>query len=267
MAVDPLQTGSNLVRLGVVLWWRGAELYVQTGVHVGARVTRAARDGESPAQVIGELTTEARDVARRLLLGLLEDGVPVPAPKEAVVVADPPARAGTNGRAPAPADPARELARRGAELLARAADVRAPDDAHPAYARILDELAPDEARMLRFLAAEGAQPSVDVRTGKALIIGGQLIAPGLTMIGNQAGCRYLDRSPAYLNNLFRLGLIWFSREALEDPTRYQVLEAQPEVVEALGRAGRGRTVRRSIMLTPFGEDFCSVCLPRAASRA
>jgi hypothetical protein len=58
-----------------------------------------------------------------------------------------------------------------------------------------------------------------------------------------------------------LGLIWFSRERLEDPLRYQVLEAQPDVVEALRRAGRGTTVRRSIHLTPFGEDFCRLCLP------
>ncbi|MBA2349673.1 MAG: hypothetical protein H0V81_15420 [Solirubrobacterales bacterium] len=62
-------------------------------------------------------------------------------------------------------------------------------------------------------------------------------------------------------NPLRLGLIWFSREALADPLRYQVLEAQPRVGESLAKAGRGRTVRRSIMLTPFGEDFCSVCLP------
>ena len=25
--------------------------------------------------------------------------------------------------------------------------------------------------------------------------------------------------------------------------------------------GRGRTVRRSIRLTPFGSDFCDACLP------
>ena len=57
------------------------------------------------------------------------------------------------------------------------------------------------------------------------------------MIGAEAGCRHPDRVPAYLNNLYRLGLIWFSREPLEDPLRYQVLEAQPEVLEAMGEAG------------------------------
>jgi hypothetical protein len=91
----------------------------------------------------------------------------------------------------------------------------------------------------------------------------QLVAPGLTLIGPEAGCRYIERVPAYLNNLYRLGLIWFSREPVGDHLRYQVLEAQPDVVAALKSAGRGRgkTVRRSIRLTPFGVDFCATCLP------
>jgi Abortive infection alpha len=102
-----------------------------------------------------------------------------------------------------------------------------------------------------------------VRAGKALGLGSEMVAPGLNMIGAEAGCRYLDRVPAYLNNLYRLGLIWFSREPLEDPLDYQVLEAQPDVIEAKRAGGRAKTVRRSISLTPFGEDFCRICLPLA----
>ena len=88
----------------------------------------------------------------------------------------------------------------------------------------------------------------------------ELVASGLNMLGSEAGCRRTDDVPAYLNNLFRLGLIWFSRERLPDPRSYQVLEAQPEVAEALASAGHTRTVRRSINLTPFGRDFCELCL-------
>jgi hypothetical protein len=89
-----------------------------------------------------------------------------------------------------------------------------------------------------------------------------MVAPGLNMIGAEAGVRHLDRVPAYLNNLYRLGLIWFSREQVGDHLRYQVLEAQPEVIAALEEAGRGaRTTRRSIHLTPFGSDFCTLCIP------
>jgi hypothetical protein len=80
------------------------------------------------------------------------------------------------------------------------------------------------------------------------------------MIGAEAGVRYLDRVPAYLNNLYRLGMIWFSREPLE-PHAYQVLEAQPDVLTALKSGRQGKTVRRSIHLTPFGQDFCETCLP------
>ena len=44
-------------------------------------------------------------------------------------------------------------------------------------------------------------------------------------------------------------------------SRYQVLEAQPEVLGAIKSATRAKTVHRSLRLTPFGEDFCAVCLP------
>jgi hypothetical protein len=66
--------------------------------------------------------------------------------------------------------------------------------------------------------------------------------------------------PAYLNNLFRLGLIWFSKEPLRDSQEYQVLEAQPDVLAALHSVKFAKVVRRSIRLTPFGEDFCRTCL-------
>jgi len=156
------------------------------------------------------------------------------------------------------------LRRRGEELLRESADVRIDQDSHPAYMRILDALAPDEARILRFLAGHGSQPSVDVRSG--LPLASELLAQGRTMIAEEAGCRHRDRVYAYLNNLHRLGLVWFLREPLKDAGRYQVLEAQPEVVEALKGGGRtARTVRRSIVLTPFGEDFCATCLPPAPS--
>jgi hypothetical protein len=173
----------------------------------------------------------------------------------------------TEEAAPEPRDDtsAAALRRRGEELLRLSADVNYEEDSHPAYARILDVMAPDEARILRLMMERGAQPAVDVRSGGPLgvgVVATELVAPGLSMIGAEAGCRHVDRVPAYLNNLFRLGLIWFSREQVGDHLRYQVLEAQPEVVGALDEAGRGaRTTRRSIHLTPFGADFCDLCIP------
>src|SRR5581483_8145665 len=71
---------------------------------------------------------------------------------------DPPA-------APPPQPHRPTLRERGEELLRRSADVREDEDGHPAYERILDELLPDEARVLRLMYTSGPQPAVDVRAG------------------------------------------------------------------------------------------------------
>ena len=236
----------GLARIAAAAWWRTTGWVAGASARASSRMLRAAVSGESPAEVIQEIGAELRGYLRELLDMTDGGGVPANAPAEAK-------RDGTEPT----------LRERGADLLRRSADVSAADDPHPAYERILDELAPDEGRILRLLALEGPQPSVDVRTGGALGVGvgSELVAPGLNMIGAEAGCRRPDRIPAYMNNLERLGLVWFSREPLSDQGRYQVIEAQPEVIQAMQRAGRGRTIRRSIHLTPFGDEFCEAALP------
>jgi hypothetical protein len=223
---DWLRAAPALARIAADAWWRTAEWTARASVDF----VRGVLGIPAPAAPSGREEAPA------------EEDEPAPAPE-----------ASANGTA-------ESLRARGEELMRRSADVRFHEEAHPAYERMLDEIAPDEARILRLLYTRGPQAAVDVRSGLPLT--SHLVAPGLNMVGAEAGCRYVERVPAYLNNLFRLGLIWFSRETLPDITPYQVLEAQPEVVDALRAAGRtGRTVRRSIHLTPFGRDFCEACLP------
>jgi hypothetical protein len=234
----------GLVRVASMSGWRILKWSVDTSVGTAMHILGAVASGESPARVIQETTSDLRSAARQAL------GVSEPAREAAV-------KDGNRDRGAT----REELRARGAALLYDSADVRFTEPTHPAYKRILDELAPDEARILRFLAVEGPQPSVDVRTSRPLGTGSELVAGGLSMIGLQSGVRNLPQTHAYLNNLYRLGLIWFSREQVEDPGRYQVVEVQPEVAEAMKKARSSKTVRRSIHLTPFGEDFCQICLP------
>lgn len=248
---DPnlLRTVPGLARIAAAASWRSARWTVRASTRAGSRVIRAAVTGQEPGELFRSAEADVRARARRLL------GISETAADETVLVT------------PESVDAEREEARRtlrerGAELLRRSADINFDEDSHPAYTRILEQLAPDEARILRLLANEGPQPSVDVRSGMMpLKSTSALVAAGLNMIGTESGCRHPDDVPAYLNNLFRLGLIWFSREPLPDPLPYQVLEAQPDVLEAMKAAGHTRTVRRSIHLTPFGRDFCERCLP------
>ena len=46
-----------------------------------------------------------------------------------------------------------------------------------------------------------------------------------------------------------------------------MLEAQPDVLEALRSVRLSRVVRRSIHLTPFGQDFCVTVLAPDADPA
>jgi hypothetical protein len=241
---DMIRAIPTLMRIAASAWLRTAEWTVEATFRTTSRVLQAAMSGESPADVFQEGGAEVREYLRQVL-GMDVNGTG-PSTEE------------RNETQPDTAS----LREQGAELLRRSADVDLEEEVHPAYGRILQELAPDEGRILRLLATEGPQPTVDVRTGGALgVIKSDLVAPGLSMIGLEAGCRHPEAVKPYLNNLNRLGLVWFSSEALDDVQRYHVVESQPEVAEAIEEAGSGKTVRRSIHLTPFGEDFCQTCLP------
>lgn len=238
---------SALVRLAGMAWLRTAEW----GLGASLRLARTAVDPRAAIQLARETGDGVRGYAREFLgVAELDD------------------RLRTMLRTPAAAQPQPDedctlevLRLRGEALLRASADVDRGEDTHPAYALILDQLAPDEARILRLLTLEGPQPAVDVRTSHLIGLGSQLLAEGLNMIGLEAGARHPERVASYLNNLYRLGLIWFSKEPIEEPVRYQVLEAQPEVLSALKSSGRTKSIQRSILLTPFGRDFCQACLP------
>ena len=148
------------------------------------------------------------------------------------------------------------LRERGQELLEKSRDVWATDDRHPAFDRILDDLAPDEARILVMLLKNGPQASVDIRTGGPVgMLSSQLIAPGLNMVGPPRRPPLPRPGPVVPQQPLPAGLVWFSREALRDHLEYQVLEAQPDVLGAMHSVKFAKVVRRSVHLTPFGEEF------------
>lgn len=275
----------GLVRLAATAWWHTTEWTVGTTAHAAGRVVRVAVRPDTAGELVDDVARTVRKAARDIVgLTDLEERVrsatadttdvarkvadTVPGGEVARKVVDAVgaqaqssvarrgASASRNGGTHIPS-----LRLKGQELLYKSRDVSYVEDAHPAYERLVESLAPDEARILRLLLLGGPQPSVDVRTGGPLgLITSRLLAPGLTMIGPRAGLKYVERVPSYLTNLNRLGLVWFSRETLRDSERYQVLEAQPDILEAVHSVRAARIIRRSIHLTPFGDGFCRAAL-------
>jgi Abortive infection alpha len=243
-APGALEAAPGLARIAARAWLRTAGWTAGSALRASRRVADAAVGRESATELVRDAQAELVGAAQRLL-----------------GVAEIEQRLGGILNRPDPETDAESLKRRGYELLERSSELTEQGETHPAYVRILEELSPDEARILRLLATEGPQPAVDIRTWRPLDLGSTVVAPGLSMIAEHAGCRHPARLPAYLSNLFRLGLIWFSRDKLPDPGPYQLLEAQPDVVDAVRATGRVRIVRRSIHLTPFGGHLCQQSLP------
>jgi len=217
---------------GVTAWG------IDTALGVGATVVRGSIAGNPPREVLAEAEAEVRDAVRRALR--------LPATPEQ----------------PTP-DAVPTLREQGAALLRLSASTQGEHhETHPAFAHMLEELTPDEARILRFLHLDGPQPSIDIRTGRPRGLGVERIVSGLNLIGEHAGLRFPNRIQQYLPNLRRLGLIEFVKEPVGNPNRYQILEAQSPVREVLKRSGFGTKVYyRSITLTGFGADFVQTCLP------
>ncbi len=253
----------GVARIAATAWVRSAAWTLGSGLRSGRLFVRALTDPDTAGELVQEVARDVAHASRTVndVARAVSAGIPLPrALRDASVSLSSVVLTDTGQRHAE--EPRKTLRERGEELLQRSRDVWGEDDeTHPAYARILGDLAPDEARILLLLLRGGPQPSVDVRTGGPVgMVSSALVAPGMSMIGARAGCRYLEEVPAYLNNLFRLGLIWFSREQLEDPMEYQVVEAQPDVLAAMHSVRFPKVVRRSIHLTPFGTGFCRACL-------
>jgi hypothetical protein len=247
--VGVLRAMPGLARVASVTAWNAVNWSVGATRASANYVAKRAVEGEPPAVIIQEAANDLRNYAVRALGLNTSSYSPAQSDRNAARVID-----DTNA-----------LMRRGEELLRRSNDVHISEETHPAFARILTELTPDEARILRFIYLEGPQPALDIRTFRPLGIGSELVAAGLNMIAEHAGCRYVERIDPYLTNLSRLGLVDFSKEQVENPQRYQVIEAQPKTTEAMKRAGRSpKLIQRSIRLTSFGQEFVQVCLPLGA---
>lgn len=261
-AVDSIP---GLARVAASAAWHTTGWGAKTSAKAWLRVGRAVvnpDEAQDLARDVGKAAVVVGDLARSMSEGvpvakaLMEAGESLGGLVETPNVVNGFLIAARTSKPPPPT-----LREQGQSLLSKSRDVWSTDQGHPAYERILTEMAPDEARIMVLLVKSGPQPSVDVRTGGPIgMVSSQLIAPGLTMIGARSGARYVEQVPSYLNNLHRLGLIWFSREALSDPMVYQVVEAQPDVIAAMHSVKFPKVVRRSIHLTPFGEDFVQQCL-------
>lgn len=251
-ALELIELGPTVMRLGLLASLRAVRWATGQTVSTSRRIIIAVRSGRPATQLLCDARDEAVAAARRVL------GV---ADLEATVgrlTAEEPTNADD-------AEPQSQALRNRAEqLLARSVQFGPDEDGHPAFGVVLEELAPDEVRILRVLAADGDQPALDVQSSGALGGAGTVVARRLSMVDQAAGCAHPERLQLYLDNLARLGLVHEEDDALEEEL-YEVLEAQQQVSDAKARAAEGtsraKVIRRRLALSDFGQSFCQTCIP------
>jgi len=242
--VDPFR----LARFAAVVTQRASGNSVELGLRVGTRLAYAAANAESPAKL---LTT-----TRAITLEELQDA--------GIDIGERQSRWLDTHREEAVEDrplTRDALAERGARLVSQSAEVGRDESVHPAFGSIIQQLSTDEARILRVLAVDGPQGVVDIYDRQYLPPKRWRVARNLTMLGRDAGCRTQRRTPVYIRNLRRLGVVEISEDPIDELKRYEVLEAQSHVEQARTRAKRPRTEYKRLQLTDLGVEFCELCFP------
>jgi abortive infection alpha-like protein len=238
---------------------------------------RRERAPESPVdwlfgvvQAAADLVPGARVVQRglesieRIILRELKDRLERLEPAEAETVApeteetrSPDQRSGTAET------PAAVLA----ELLDRSID-QTPDQARGyAFVTLLRQLVPDEARILGALSDGGAYPTVHITAASTLGSSTRRVLSNVSPVGQAAGVQLREMTPHYLSHLLELGLVELGPEDPQMALKYEILESNSQIREAIAKIERGqkmtrsRIVRRTIRLTELGRALWAACQP------
>lgn len=122
-------------------------------------------------------------------------------------------------------------------------------------ATLVGVLVPDEARIIAALAARTWTPLVHIeprRDGED-----HLGLRNASLIGRQAGVALVRHTPAYVGRLLATGLLEVTPEREDRAEEYEVLLAEPDVLDAIRAAGRGplgpRVRRGGLVLSGLGR--------------
>lgn len=146
------------------------------------------------------------------------------------------------------------------ELLARSLEQSARGGQGELYAKLLQELVPDEARILASLSdgSSAALVHIKSRLGDA-----RRALQNASSVGRTAGLTVPHLTPIYVSHLLRLGLVETGPEDTDVRLEYDTLIAERVVREAMKQAEVGplppRVIRRTLRLSALGRELWEAC--------
>lgn len=162
---------------------------------------------------------------------------------------------------------ARDIRKLYANLLANSMNKVVKDGIHPGFVGIINQLCPDEAKILVQFYMQKVVPTITLRSENERGEGVNIIKD-FSNISELAQCEYPLKVKMYFDNLIRLGLIETSMLAsLTDKTLYDPLKNHPYIIskqhsieKSIGEYNKPAFAESFLSITEFGNEFCEKCV-------
>ena len=153
-----------------------------------------------------------------------------------------------------------------ANLIANSMDKETIKKAHPGFVEIIKNMTADEGLILKVFIPNIYKPIMDVKLKLKTGTGGEHnLVNNYSLIGEEAGCKYPDLTPKYIDNLCRLGLLHMpagrhlvelnAYDNLIKTEEYEKFKVQHETEHT------GITeIKKYIELTELGTQFKEACV-------
>ena len=144
-------------------------------------------------------------------------------------------------------------------LLARALEQSTSAGKDELFHRILDQIVPDEARIISALSDGSASPLVSVHALSRAGLLGEALIENASLVGRTANVALPALTPTYVGHLLALGLLETGAEDTDLKDEYQILLADTAVLNAIRSGSRGplpaRVERRTVRLSALGQSL------------
>ena len=150
------------------------------------------------------------------------------------------------------------------DLLARALEQSTSAGQDELFHRILDQIVPDEARIISALSDGSASPLVSVHALSRAGLLGEALIENASLVGRTANVALPSLTPTYVGHLLALGLLETGAEDDNLKDEYQILLADTDVLGAIRSGSRGplpaRVEKRTVRLSSLGQSLWSASM-------
>lgn len=247
-AMSQRQTGNNNVQIGI----QNNGLTVENATQMAFQIFR-----EHFPQFKEEMLSSMRELLFEYLKDVPQDNIGVPKPRYVIPVLE-----------NASITDELEIRKLYAKLLANSMNNVVKNDVHPSFVEIIKQLCPDEAKILKYVSEHHSVPTITLRFENEKSYGIDAIV-NFSNIGELTECENPYSIDSYFCNLIRLGLLQNPQGVhLENKDLYTPLKnhkyiiSKQEEIYQFDILNKINFVESLIAITPFGEQFCRVCIDR-----